>query len=205
MSLVRSVRIEPGYRPGFLARTLEMHVDHYSQAASWGQAFEADLAKSFGDLVSRMPTNPDCQVWCAVQQPPKRTGPPEQSGEGTGDERERIVGTIMLDAGDGDAGVPPATARMRGFIVDEAARGAGAGRALLAAAMAFVNERGFGKVVLHTLWKLDIAVGMYRRAGFELESDEVTEVWGQDLRVLQFAWTRDGTRDEDLDTRADST
>ncbi|KAH6685294.1 MarR family transcriptional regulator [Plectosphaerella plurivora] len=174
------VRVEPGYRPGFLARTLQMHMDYYSATLNWGLSFETSLARDFGDLIKRLEGNPDNQIWAALQEPAVPGG------------AERIVGTILLDAEDlGE----PGTAHIRGFIMDEDVRGMGVGKKLLGAVLEFVELRGFDKVVLFTMGRLAAAVYMYRKAGFELEGEKEENLWDQQVTVQKFVWKR--TRDED--------
>lgn len=169
------VRIQPGYRPGFLARSLQMHMDYYHPAVAWGRAFETSLARDFGALIDRLAGNDDNQIWAATQ-------PPTSPGAA-----ERIVGTIFLDAEDlGE----PGTAHIRGFIVDADARGLGVGKKLLAAVMDFVELRGFDKVVLFTMSKLSVAVHMYRSAGFVLESVVDKVLWEQQVLEQKYVWRR---------------
>jgi ribosomal protein S18 acetylase RimI-like enzyme len=169
------LRIEPGYRPGFLARTLQMHLDFYNPILGWGRVFETSLAKGFGDLIDRLEQNPDNQIWAAVQEPV------------VPGETERIVGTILLDAEDlGEQG----TAHIRGFIMDEDARGLGVGKKLLAAVMDFVELRGFDKVVLFTMGSLAAAVYLYRSVGFVLECEEEKVLWGKQVLEQRFVWRR---------------
>ncbi|ROT36928.1 acyl-CoA N-acyltransferase [Sodiomyces alkalinus F11] len=180
---VATLRIEAGYRPGFIARTLQMHMDYYHSAVSWGQAFEAAKAQCWGKIVEQLPSYPDSQIWSAVRV--------------TGDS-ERIVGTIMLDsatdaeaeaeAGEGRQKVR--TVQLRGFIVDSDARGLGAGKKLLAAAMAHVEERGIEKVILHTMDSLGAAVYLYRAAGFVLHSEEERVLWGAKIKEQLYIWRR---------------
>lgn len=173
-----TLRIEAGYRPGFLARTLQMHMDYYYSAVSWGQTFEAELVECFGKIVGQLPSYPDSQIWSAVR---------------VTDDSERIVGTIILDSAVGtetEAEVEAEaeaeggegkvrTARLRGFSADSDARGLGAGKKLLAAAMAHVEERGIEKVILHTTDTLGAAVYLYQAAGFVLHSEEESIYGGQ--------------------------
>ena len=170
-----AVRIEPGYRPGFLARNIEMHIEMYHEMIGWGRVFEAALAKDFGGLIERLDDRPDNQIWSAVQDPATPGG------------KERIVGTILLDA---ELPGEPGTARIRGFIVDPDARGLGVGKKLMKAVMDFVAERGFAKVVLSTIDGLSAALHLYRSFGFELVGDKEEIVYERTIRAMQFVWHR---------------
>src|SRR3546814_8851268 len=65
---------------------------------------------------------------------------------------DRMLGCVVLDGEDlgGDAG------HLRWFIVDDGARGAGIGSALLGAALSFADARGFDRVELWTFAGLGI-------------------------------------------------
>lgn len=177
------VRIETGYRPGFLARCLQMHMDFYYPMVAWGRAFETSLARDFGQIMDRLDTNPNDQIWAAVREPMVPGG------------KEEIVGTILMDGhcvglvdadGLGQSGV----AHIRGFIVDEDARGLGVGKKLMDALMQFVKERGFEKVVLYTMGALTAAVHLYRSHGFTVEEDKEMIVFERPIKSMKLIWQR---------------
>jgi GNAT superfamily N-acetyltransferase len=62
------------------------------------------------------------------------------------------------------------SARLRFFILDEAVRGCGLGRRMVAEAMRFCRERGYNRVYLTTLPGLDAALRLYYEQGFVLVS-----------------------------------
>ncbi|KAL4731502.1 hypothetical protein ACLX1H_000472 [Fusarium chlamydosporum] len=146
------ISIEPGYRPGFLARCLEMHIAHYHPVNSWGLAFETSVATAWADLIQRLNSNPSNQVFAAVQ---ANNDPTVFTQE--------IVGTILIDA---ENMGQPGTAQIRGFIVDERVRGLGVGKRLLKTAMEFVEQRGFEKVSLYTARTQETSLFLYRKYGF---------------------------------------
>ncbi|KAM5344216.1 hypothetical protein ACJ41O_012753 [Fusarium nematophilum] len=189
-----TVRIEPGYRPGFLARCLEMHIAFYHPSVAWGLAFETSLAKDFADLIQRLDGNPRNQVFAAVQT--STTEGDKLSSSFT----QQIVGTLLIDS---ESVGKPVTAHIRGFIVDERVRGLGIGKKLLAAAMEFIENKGFEKATLFTTEAQEAAVHLYRRAGFAVVGDEEKVVWEKPLRVLQLTWQRqveDGTDINGIET-----
>ncbi|KAJ4313580.1 hypothetical protein N0V84_009337 [Fusarium piperis] len=181
-----TITIEPGYRPGFLARCLEMHIAFYHPSVHWGLAFETSLAKDFAEIIERLATNPRNQVWAAVETPPASTSP--------GVFTQRIVGTLLIDA---ESMKTTGTAQIRGFIVDERVRGLGIGKRLLAAAMEFIESNGFDRAALYTSDTQDTAVYLYKKAGFVVELDEEKIVWEKPLRVLQLTWKREQTADQE--------
>ena len=75
-----------------------------------------------------------------------------------------LVGSIsMLGQKQGPDGV-----QLRFFIVDPAYHGRGAGKALLANALAWCRERGFHKIFLWTVDELPQSRGLYEKAGFRV-------------------------------------
>ncbi|KAF5551611.1 transcriptional regulator [Fusarium mexicanum] len=172
-----NITIEPGYRPGLLARCLEMHITYYHPFNSWGFAFETSLAKSWADLIQRL-INPRNQVFAAVQ-----SAPCENSANFT----QQIVGTILIDA---EHLQQPNTAQIRGFIVDERARGLGVGKRLMAAAMEFIEQQKFDKVTLFTSDTQEASLYLYKKAGFVVVKDEQKILWDVPMNELQLDWTR---------------
>ncbi|KAJ4117558.1 hypothetical protein NW768_010923 [Fusarium equiseti] len=176
-----SVTIEAGYRPGLLARCLEMHIAYYHPINSWGLAFETSVGTAWADLIQRLNSNPRNQVFAAIQ----NTTPDDDPAAFT----QKIVGTILVDA---ESMKQPGMAQIRGFIVDERARGLGVGKRLLAAAMEFVEEMGFDKVSLYTARTQEASLFLYDRAGFVIVDDVEKDLWGWKMNELTLQWTRSG-------------
>ncbi|CAG7566105.1 unnamed protein product [Fusarium equiseti] len=174
-----SVTIEAGYRPGLLARCLEMHIAYYHPINSWGLAFETSVGTTWADLIQRLNSNPRNQVFAAVQ----NTMPDDDPAAFT----QKIVGTILVDA---ESMKQPDMAQIRGFIVDERARGLGVGKRLLAAAMEFVEEIGFEKVSLYTARTQETSLFLYDKAGFVIVDDTEKDLWGWKMNELTLQWTR---------------
>ncbi|KAJ4051140.1 hypothetical protein NW756_003714 [Fusarium oxysporum] len=181
-----NVTIEPGYRPGLLARCLEMHIAYYHPYNSWGLAFETSLAKSWADLIQRL-TNPRNQIFAAVQSTPS---------DNSADFTQKIVGTILIDA---EHLQQPNTAQIRGFIVDERARGLGVGKRLMAAAMDFIEQQKFDKVTLFTSNTQEASLYLYKKAGFVVVKDEQKILWDVPMNELQLDWTRPSVATQGVD------
>jgi GNAT superfamily N-acetyltransferase len=79
-------------------------------------------------------------------------------------------------------------ARLRFFILDEATRGLGLGRRMLAGAMAFCRERGFPGVYLTTLPGLDAARHLYEEHGFRLVAHDDPPFCGSAYGEQTFEW-----------------
>ncbi|KAL6916953.1 hypothetical protein ACHAPO_006709 [Fusarium lateritium] len=172
----KSISIEPGYRPGLLARCLEMHIAHYHPVNSWGLAFETSVAAAWADLIQRLESDPRNQVFAAVQE----TDDPAVL-------TQKIVGTILVDA---ENMKQIGTAQIRGFIVDERVRGLGVGKRLLNTAMEFVQQQGFDRVSLYTSRTQETSLFLYNKAGFEIVEDVEKDLWGWKTNELQLQWTR---------------
>jgi ribosomal protein S18 acetylase RimI-like enzyme len=81
----------------------------------------------------------------------------------------RVLGSASLETEEaslGDDPIEPGTANIRMLGVDPAARGRGAGRALLEACIAEARAQGKGAVTLHTTADMLAALRLYTSAGF---------------------------------------
>lgn len=213
-----TIQILPGYRPGILGRTLEMHMDYYGPLAGWGHYFESFMASTLGPFLKRLddardpfqkpPTSPEeeetaaarsdevksssgrNQVWTAIQ-----------VDQNTG--KQRIVGTAYIDGdiyrlGEHKEEGGEEVCRLRFVIVDESVRGMGVGGKLFEAAMAFVKEKGYRECRLSTSRVLKAAVKLYERGGFVLVQEKMEEYTREDdgkkqlWNMMDYVWRRDG-------------
>lgn len=81
-------------------------------------------------------------------------------------------------------------AHLRWFITDDAIRGTGAGRDLLAQALAFVDTHAFAQTQLWTFKGLDAAKKLYEANGFSCVEERMGAQWGQEVLEQRFARTR---------------
>jgi GNAT superfamily N-acetyltransferase len=153
-----------GYRPGVVARCLEMHMRYYSQHHGFGSLFEVMLATGMSDLVPRL-CKPENEVFAAV------------------DGKGEIVGTVWMDGNDLD---DASKVHLRFFVVDEKVKGRGVGRMLVEAAMKFVDESGKEECHLWTFRGLHPARKLYDKAGFEIVDEGLKNMWGSELWVQHF-------------------
>lgn len=160
------VEIVPGYRPGMIGRIAEMHGCFYAREHQFGSFFEAKVAAGLADFSGRLDT-PCNQVWLAVL-------------------NGRIVGSVAIDGEDLGNG----EAHLRWFILDDGCRGSGAGRKLLAEAMAFCDQHKFSAVQLWTFNKLTAARRLYESFGFQLTKEWQGDQWGSNIMEQQFTRTR---------------
>jgi len=151
-----------GYRPGAIGRIAQMHGRYYARDWGFPPSFEALVARELADFVDGYDPARD-GLWLLDPQ--------------------RVVGSIALV---GPRGEEPA--RLRWFIVDDEARGSGAGALLMQAAMDFARAAGFRRVYLTTFAGLDAARRLYERHGFNLTGESPDDHWGATVNEQRFDW-----------------
>jgi GNAT superfamily N-acetyltransferase len=159
-----------GYRPGLIARITEMHIRYYARTYGFGRRFEAVVAGGLAEFCDRL-DNPGNAVWAA-----------EIDGE--------IVGAVAIDAED----LGGSAAHLRWFIVDDAARGAGVGRRLLAAALAHADALACAETHLWTFQGLDAARRLYETQGFICVQERPGDRWGREVMEQRFVRPAGGAR-----------
>jgi DNA-binding MarR family transcriptional regulator/N-acetylglutamate synthase-like GNAT family acetyltransferase len=159
---VNEVQIQEGYRPGIIARITEMHALYYSRTADFGQPFESVVAGGLAEFCNRL-GNSSNQIWSATR-------------EG------HILGSVAIDGEDMGSDV----AHLRWFIVDDALRGTGAGKKLLDATLAFVDNQGFAETHLWTFSGLHAARHLYETRGFVLAEERPGTQWGNEVLEQRF-------------------
>ncbi|MFZ1428132.1 MAG: bifunctional helix-turn-helix transcriptional regulator/GNAT family N-acetyltransferase [Geminicoccaceae bacterium] len=157
-----AVEIEAGYRPGAIARCVDMHARYYARTAGFGRPFEAQVAAGLAEFAARLDKSCN-QLWLAVQ-------------------LSRIVGTVAIDGED----LGPGRAHLRWFIVDDGMRGGGVGRRLLAEAVAFCERQHFAECHLWTFRGLDAARRLYEAHGFTLVEEHPGRQWGEEVLEQRF-------------------
>ena len=133
-------------RPGDLGWIVERHGRLYAEEQGWDARYETVVAR----MVAEMTAAPDPareRCWVA-----------ERDGQ--------RLGCVFLAKDDAD------TARIRLLLVEPAARGAGLGRRLVEAAVAFARRAGYREIVLWTHRELHAARRIYASIGFRK-----TEEW----------------------------
>lgn len=160
------VRIAEGYRPGLIARITQMHVLHYARNFGFGQRFETVVAGGLAGFCDRL-DRPGNAIWAALH-------------------GEEIVGSVAIDGEDMGENL----AHLRWFITDDAIRGTGAGRRLLAAALAFVDARNFEATHLWTFSGLSAARHLYDAHGFVLAEERPGRRWGKEVLEQRFVRPR---------------
>lgn len=142
---------------------VSLHGVYYAREWGFGPAFEIGIAKGLGEFAARADDERDLLLAAHVG--------------------DALVGFVAIDAtGEGES----TGARLRWFIVSDAARGRGVGRKLLSRALAFCDRRGYDPVSLTTFAGLDAARHLYESAGFRLVEERADDPWGQGVGLQRF-------------------
>lgn len=143
-----------GYRPGALAEVIRLHMIYYEREWGFGRLFETKLAREMGEFLARF--DPERDLFLSAYQ---------RSGD--------LVGSITVDA----EAVSSAGVHLRWYIVSDAVRGTGLGRALLERAVSHCVERRYGRIYLTTFAGLDAARHLYESIGFKLINEMDADQW----------------------------
>lgn len=161
-----AIDIVSGYRPGIIARITQMHALYYARTSGFGQRFESVVAEGLASFCNRL-ERPQNAIWTARR----------------GDE---IIGSVAIDGEDLGSG----NAHLRWFIVDDSVRGGGVGRRLLAAALAFADEKAFAETHLWTFNGLSAARHLYETHRFACVEERPGSQWGSEVLEQRFVRSR---------------
>ncbi|MEO1264133.1 MAG: GNAT family N-acetyltransferase [Pseudomonadota bacterium] len=162
-------RIREGFEPGDFGAVVNLHGTIYAEEYQLDTSFEVYVAEPLAafarDRAER--GDPAGHIWLV------EVDPLDASYGCLG-----IVGACALVDGGPDADL------IRWVILDQAARGRGLGRELIELMIAKARQRGKRRIELGTFHKLDAAIDLYRRFGFEVTKREREMIWGQDLEII---------------------
>lgn len=162
VSIIPTITIETGYRPGIVGRSAEMQARYYARTAGFGYFFESKVASGLAEFAQRL-GRPANQIWSAVE-------------AGT------IIGTVAIDGEDLGAGI----AHLRWFIMEDGHRGSGIGKRLLAEAISFCRQQELTEIHLWTFEGLDAARRLYEAFGFVLVEEQPDQQWGKEVMGQRF-------------------
>ena len=143
-----------GYRPGVVADIVGHHARYYAREFGFGARFETLVASELAAFV--IAHDPDEDLFLNAV-----------AGE-------VFCGSIVIDH---TVSARRQGARLRWFIVSDAARGTGLGRALMERAIAFCDARAYTPVTLTTFRGLDAARHLYEAFGFKLVQEDPIDRW----------------------------
>jgi GNAT superfamily N-acetyltransferase len=155
-----------GWKPGLIGTITAEHGRFYAREWDFGSVFEGKVAEALGEWTARAAASSDLLL--------------------SAFDGELFLGSIAVDG----LGGPPQSARLRFFIMTDAARGRGIGRRLIAEALGFVDEAGFERCVLTTFAGLDAARHLYESLGFRLVKEETAATWGRPVSEQLFERVR---------------
>jgi uncharacterized protein YhfF/GNAT superfamily N-acetyltransferase len=158
-------RLLPCLLPGAMAASAALQTQYYAREHGFGVHFEAGRMADIAEFLARFDAQSD-GVWVAVDD-------------------GRVLGTIIIDGG---ATTEADSAQLRWFIVDDALRGRGFGRRMLAAAMDHARSR-YARVVLGTFSALHAARHLYEEFGFRLTLQRESAEWGPPVVEQHWEWT----------------
>jgi ribosomal protein S18 acetylase RimI-like enzyme len=154
-------KIETGYHPGCLGQMIALQAQVYHPIFGVGQAFEIsranDIAKFFSDYDS------------------------ERDGFFLALLEGEMVGSIVIDGREQDERGP----ELRWFALDVKARGYGIGKKLLHTALESCQAKGYECVHLITSPRLETALHLYKRAGFEQTLEFIDETTSTPLLAFE--------------------
>jgi GNAT superfamily N-acetyltransferase len=156
------VMIERGFTPGIVGDVTALHGRYYADAWGFAPNFEIGVAEGLARFFTEYDPARDAALWVR--------------------EDGAVRGFVAIWALRDD----PAEARLRWFILDDALRGRGLGRALMNAAMEHCRTVGFRRVELFTFAGLTTARALYREAGFRLIEEREHADWGTPILWERF-------------------
>ncbi|SAL61594.1 MarR family transcriptional regulator [Caballeronia arvi] len=155
-----SVRIVEAYRPGCIGDIASLHARFYAHHAGFGVFFERKVATELAAFAEGLPAQGKA-LWLVM-------------------EGERTLGSLAID---GD--MATRVAHLRWFIIDDALRGSGMGKQLMARAMDFVDAH-YDETYLWTFKSLDAARHLYESFGFALTDEAEGRQWGKPVTEQRF-------------------
>ena len=159
-----TVEITEGWKPGALGFIISEHGCYYAREWRFGRYFEAKVAAELGVFMGRYDADRGDRLFLAFV-------------------NGQVVGSLVLDLHHPDA--QGREARLRWFILADAARGRGAGTALMQAAMAHLDACQIA-CTLGTFAGLDAARSLYERHDFTLAHEVEAASWGVVVREQLF-------------------
>ncbi len=152
--LTPDLNIRTKLLPGDIGAIVSMHGNIYAREHGFDHTFESAVAHELGELA--LSASARERIFMA-----------ERDGA--------VVGCVAIVAHS------PEVARLRWFLVDPSARGAGLGTRLLYDAVRFARDCGYKRITLRTISVLNAAAHLYRSAGFHKVEEKPGRMGGVDV------------------------
>jgi GNAT superfamily N-acetyltransferase len=69
-------------------------------------------------------------------------------------------------------------AQLRWFLLDPCLRGKGIGKKLMTLLLNYAEEKGYQSIELWTVKRLEVAIVLYQKFGFNLVEEHTRNIWG---------------------------
>ena len=149
---------KPGIRhhflPGDVGRIVYLHGTLYAREYGFDHTFEPYVAIPLSKFVGSKTARE--KIWIV-------------------EKGKKVCGSLAIVA------CTEAQAQLRWFLLHPDLRGVGVGKRMVAEALTFCSEMGYGSLFLWTVRGLEAATAIYRTAGFTLTKTNTHHIWGREL------------------------
>ncbi len=152
------LRVVSGLRAGLIGDVAALHGRYYAAHWNFPVFFEAKVASEMAAFCLRYDAARDLVL----------------SVDGS---EGRVAGAITLDVS--DEALAAGEGHLRWFIIDDAMRGRGLGKRLIADVTAFARGSGLRSIYLTTFRGLDAASKLYLNSGFRVTDEREGATWGR--------------------------
>jgi ribosomal protein S18 acetylase RimI-like enzyme len=138
-------------KPGDIGSITYLHGILYAKEYGWNHTFEAYVAGPLSDFARLK--NPDERIWIV-------------------EVSDKVCGSIALTQ------VDNFHAQLRWFLLDPCLRGKGIGKKLMTLLLNYAEEKGYQSIDLWTVKRLEVAIVLYQKFGFNLVKEHTRNIWG---------------------------
>lgn len=149
-------------RPGDIGTVIHLHGATYSSEFNYGIAFESYVASGLAEFYRQYDPQLD-KIWIV-----------EDDG--------KMVGFVLL------MHRTERTAQLRYYLLLPAYRGMGLGKKLMEDFMQSLDEKGYDHCYLWTTDELPAAASLYKRYGFNLTEEKLSDEFGKRVVEQRYDW-----------------
>ncbi len=146
--------------PGDIGYMIYLHGLLYSKESAYNIQFEGYVAQTFYEFLERYDPEND-RIWLATYY-------------------NRIIGSIAI------VHHSDTRAQLRWFLVHPSFRGGGIGKKLYQFAMDYCTEKAYESIFLYTTDVQTVAIKMYEKSGFKLQSEKLLQKWGLEMKEIVY-------------------